>query len=489
MNAIVSAKRLFTGICLLSGLLFSGCTKDLEEEVFSFVAVPNFWKTAADADAGVKGIYASFYTGQYLNSQYWAVLEQPSDFTTINRNDTHQQLDRWDLPPNHPFVTDLWNQMYQQIARANGVITNVPGISMPEATKKAILGEAKFLRAFVYFHIVRMWGAAPLSLSVVENVASTSLPRSPVAALYTQIEKDLTEAETELPAVRSGAETGRITSGAAKTLLAYVYLTQKKWQPAADKAREVMTSNRYALQARFGDVFSVGNKNNSEVIFAVQYDGSIRGSNLSSFANIGGANSPYAANGALVWSVDPKSDIWTKWDVTEDRRNYSVYSSVVGRNGNTINADPNFPSYGKWRDPTEPNQNSSKVNPTLLRYADVLLIFAEAEAQAKGGPTAETYEALNQIIRRAYALPVNTSSSRDVSGLSLAAFVDKVIEERGFEFTLEAKRLFDLMRTDKFPAKIKELGKPAIRGSLFPIPQSEIDASDAISNADQNPGY
>ncbi|MHA4846721.1 RagB/SusD family nutrient uptake outer membrane protein [Flavitalea antarctica] len=487
MNTTRTAKKIFTVVCLFSGLLFSGCTKDLEEEVYSFVAVPNFWKTAADAEAGIKGVYASFYP--LMNSNYWVVLEQPADFTTINRNDTHQQLDRWDLPSNHPFVTDLWNAMYQQIARANGVIANVPGINMPDAAKKGVLGEAKFLRAFDYFTIVRMFGAAPLALTVVQGADSASLPKTPVDAIYAQIEKDLKEAEVELPATRSGAETGRATAGAARTLLAWVYLTQKKWQLASDKAKEVMSSGRYSLQAKFGDVFSVTNKNNSEIIFAVQFDGSTRGSNLSSFANIGGSNSPYAANGALVWSVDPKSDIWTKWDVTEDRRNYSVYSSVVGRNGNLITADPNFPSYGKWRDPTEPNQNSCKINPPLLRYADVLFIFAEAEAQAKGSPTPEAYEALNQTIRRAYALPVTATSAKDVSGLSLQAFTDKIIEQRGFEFTMEGKRLYDLMRTGIFPAKIKEVGKPAPRGNLFPIPQSEIDANEAISSSDQNPGY
>lgn len=478
----------FVLVLLCFSVSFSGCTKDLDEKVYSFIATQDFWKTAADAEAGIKGAYEAFIVDPYIPNYYY-VVEQPSDFTTINRNDTHQQLDRWDLPSNHPFVTNLWNQLYRQIARSNGVVLNVANISMNETTKKSIIAEAKFLRAQNYFIIVRLWGAAPLALTVVEGVASTSLPRTPVEALYAQIEKDLKEAEVDLPATRTGAEVGRVTAGAAKTLLSWVYLTQKKWQLASDKAKEVMNSKIYTLQPKFADVFNVGNKNNTEVIFSVQFDGAIARNALASFCNTGGANNPYCSNAVNVWSVDPKSDIWTIWDVTEERRNYSVYSSFVGRNGQVVTIDPNFPSYGKYRDPSETAISNSKVNPIFLRYADVLLIFAEAEAQAKGAPTPEAYDAVNQVIRRAFGLPIALPSAKDIAGLALQPFVDKVIEQRGFEFTMEGKRLYDLMRTGKFPDKIKSLGKPAIRGSLFPIPQSEIDANEAINNTDQNPGY
>lgn len=469
--------------------LFS-CNDQLQEEVFSFVGATNYWKTADDATAGILGAYESFLSNDYFGRFYFELTEMPADFTTINRNDTYQQLDRWDLLPNHPFVLQVWNIMYRQIGRANGVIQNVPNIEMDAVKKKSIVGEAKFIRAFDYFNIVRLWGAAPLQLSVVEGLSSTALPRSSTEIIYAQIEKDLKDAELDLPATRTGAEVGRITSGAAKTLLAWVYLTQKKWDLAAAKAKEVMSSNQYKLLPKFDDVFSVSNKNNAETIFSIQFDGTVRGHALSSYSNFGGTNNPYCFQGVNVYSVDPKSDIWTSWDINEYRRNFTVYSSVKGKNGNTITVDANFPSFGKYRCPAELGINNSFVNPPVLRYPDALLIFAEAEAQAKGAPTAEAYEAINQVRRRAYNLPSSTPAPDvDLKDLSLQAFTDAVIQERGYEFVMECHRIYDLLRTGTFKTKIKAIGKTALRGDLYPIPQSELDANSQIESGDQNPGY
>jgi hypothetical protein len=361
---------------------------------------------------------------------------------------------------------------------------------MDASKQKSIIAEAKFIRAFDYFNIVRLWGAAPMPLNVVENVSTTALPRTSSDSLYIQIESDLKAAEVDLPATRTGAEVGRVTSGAAKTLLAWVYLTQKKWALASAKAQEVIASNQYRLLPKFDDVFSVSNKNNAETIFSIQFDGTTRGHALSSYSNIGGTNSPYCFQGVNVYSVDPKSDIWTKWDVNEYRRNFTVYRTVKGKNGNTITSDVNFPSFGKYRCPAEIGINNSFVNPPVLRYPDALLIFAEAEAQAKGGPTAAAYEAINQVRRRAYNLPSNVPDATvDLKNLSLQAFTDAVIEERGYEFVMECHRIYDLLRTGTFKTKIQSIGKPAPRGTLFPIPQNEIDANTKIGAAGQNPGY
>ena len=490
MKKIKSFLKLPVLILSLSLGLLASCHDQLNEEVFSFVGATNYWKTEADATAGVLGAYESFLSNDYFGRFYYEFTEMPTDFTTINRNDVFQQLDRWDLLANHPFILQVWNIMYQQISRANGVLQNVPNIKMDATKQKSIMGEAKFIRAFDYFNIVRLWGAAPMPLKTVEGVSTTQLPRTSVDSLYIQIEKDLKEAEADLPATRTGAEVGRVTSGAAKTLLAWVYLTQKKWGLAAGKAQEVIASNQYKLLPKFDDVFSVSNKNNAETIFSIQFDGTTRGNPLASFSNAGGTNNPYCFQGVNVYSVDPKSDIWTKWDKNEYRRNFTVYNSVKGRNGNTITIDPNFPSFGKYRCPAELGIFTSFVNPPVLRYPDALLIFAEAEAQAKGGPTTAAYDAINQVRRRAYNLPSNTPDATvDLKDLSLQAFTDAVIEERGYDFVLECHRIYDLLRTGTFKTKIQSTGKAAPRGSLYPIPQSEIDANTKIGQSGQNPGW
>jgi starch-binding outer membrane protein, SusD/RagB family len=480
---------LMLALVFSAGILVS-CHDQLQEEVFSFVGATNYWKTADDANAGILGAYESFLSNDYFGRFYFELTEMPADFTTINRNDTYQQLDRWDLLANHPFVLQGWNIMYQQISRANGVIQNVPKITMDETRKKSIVAEAKFIRAFDFFNIARLWGAAPMPLQVVEGVSTTQLPRTSVDSLYIQIEKDLKDAEIDLPATRTGAEVGRATSGAAKTLLAWAYLTQKKWALAAAKAQEVIAGNQYKLLPKFDDVFSVANKNNAEIVFSIQFDGTTRGHALSSYSNAGGTNNPYCFQGVNVYSVDPKSDIWTKWDKNEYRRNFTVYNSVRGKNGNTITVDANFPSFGKYRCPAEIGINNSFVNPPVLRYPDALLIFAEAEAQAKGGPTAAAYDAINQVRRRAYNLPSNTPDATvDLKNLSLQAFTDAVIEERGYEFVMECHRIYDLLRTGTFKTKIQSIGKAAPRGSIYPIPQSELDANTRIGINGQNPGW
>jgi hypothetical protein len=476
-------------LVMLSGFLVS-CHEQLKEEIFSFVGATNYWKTEADADAGILGAYESFLSADYFGRFYFELTEMPTDHTTINRNDTFQQLDRWDLIANHPFVFQVWNIMYQQIGRANGVIKNVPQISMDENKKKAIIAEAKFIRAFDLFNIVRLWGAAPMPLDVVEGVSTTQLPRTSTTDLYNQIEKDLKDAELDLPATRRGVEVGRVTSGTAKTLLSWVYLTQKKWSLAAAKAKEVIDSKQYVLLPKFDDVFSVSNKNNAEIIFSIQFNGTTRGHALSSYSNFGGTNNPYCFQGVNVYSVDPKSDIWTKWDKNEYRRNFTVYNSVRGKNGNTLTVDPNFPSFGKYRCPAETGINFSFINPPVLRYPDVLLIFAEAEAQAKGGPTAAAYDAINQVRRRAYNLPIGVANVEiDLKNMSLNSFTDAVIEERGYEFVLEGHRIYDLLRTGTFISKLKSIGKPALRPEIFPIPQSEIDANTKIGQSGQNAGW
>ena len=477
---------------IMAGLNTS-CKNALDEEVFSFVSASNYWKTASDAESGIIGAYAPFTSGDYFgyNSGYFNITEMASDFVTINRNETFLSLDRWDILSNHPHVANAWNIIYQQIGRANNVIQFVPNIEMDATKKAAIVAEAKFIRAFDYFNLVRLWGSVPMQLNIVVGQETTSLGKSSVAEIYAQIEKDLKDAEGVLPASRTGKEVGRITSGAAKTLLAWVYLTEKKWAEASAKAKEVM--GQYQLLPDYANVFKAENENNAEVIFSIQFDGKTVGNALASFSHAGGTKNPNCFNGVRVWSVDIKSDLWTKWDTQEYRRNFSIYRYLTAKDGTTydvFDAGGNYPAFGKWNSPAETALAASYVNPIVLRYPDVLFIFAEAECMAKNGPTTETYEAINKIRRRANKLSVDTPAPTvDLAGLSKDAFVEAVFVERGYEFVMENKRIYDLFRTGKFKEKLKAIGKPATAGDLFPIPQSELDANSVLSNEDQNPGY
>lgn len=479
--------------------LFSACEDPLTEEVFSFISTSNFYKTAGDAEAAVLAIYASQTPDDYYSRTFYDLVTLADDQVRIDRNPTFLAVDNWQLTPEHPFPGNLWTAMYRTINRANTVIERVPAIEMDATKKSNLIAEAYFLRGSNYFNLVRLWGGVPISTSEVNTVAKTANPKAPVEKVYEQIILDLQAAEKSLPVTRPSNEAGRVTKGAAQALLAEVYLTQQNWKAAADKAQEVISSGQYQLLEDFGSIFSIGNKNNKEIIYSIQYDG-IKVSNwYASFSHNLGTDNPFCANGTSNWAVDPTSDlwktwIWSAWDKKDLRRTASVYDTLVNKAGKVIsvyNLGRPFPAYRKWNAPGETSNSSCPVNPVVLRYADVLLIFAEATSQANNGPNAAAYDAINRVRRRAYKQPQGVASEFDLpAGLSAPAFREAVLKERSLEFTIENKRMFDLLRTNQIPGILIAIGKPANpNAKLFPIPKGELDANTALTSADQNPGY
>jgi hypothetical protein len=154
MRKIISIFKIHLVSISVAVTSLSSCTEQLNEEVFSFVSAKNYWLTEADATAGILGTYESFLSTNYFGRFYFEMTEMPADFTTINRNDQFQQMDRWDMLADHPFFLQCWNIMYQQIGRANGVLKNVPNIKMDVTRQKSILAEGRFIRAFNFFNIV-----------------------------------------------------------------------------------------------------------------------------------------------------------------------------------------------------------------------------------------------------------------------------------------------------------------------------------------------
>lgn len=498
MNRLILLGITLRRCLLLTGgatlLTLSSCENQLQEEVFSFVSTDNFYKTAADAQAAVAAIYSAMLGDGYYARGLYDTCILADDHGTIGRNPTFQAVDNWNITSDHPFIYSLWQDIYSTINRANTAIARVPGIPMDETQRKALLAEAYFLRAYNYFNLVRLWGGVPLSTVEINDRTKVNTPKATPAQIYEQIIADLRIAETDLPLKRANNELGRVTRGAAKTLLAEVYLTHENWRAAADKAAEVMASGEYRLLANFPDVFSVSNENNAEIIFSIQYDGINNGNWFAAFGHGGGTDNPNTSSGLQVWSVETKSDIWTLWDTNDPRRSFTVYDKFINKQGREVsiyNTSRPFPCFGKYNAPNEIANNRCPFNPIVHRYADVLLMFAEATSQANNGPTQAAYDAINQVRRRGYRVPLTTASAIDVpAGLSAAQFRQTVLNERQWEFAVENRRLFDLMRTKQFPAAIIRQGKTAIpNATLFPIPKAEIDANTAISDADQNPGF
>lgn len=470
---------------------FSSCSGDfLDENPESFIAPTNFYKTEADANAAVVAVYNGLraiysqditFVGDMAGEQTWPGVS--------NSNVDRSNIDSFQFEPSNTILLGNWNNNYVVINRANAVIDRVPGIDMPSATKDMIVAEARFLRAFSYFNLVRTFGGVPLRLT---ESTPLHLERAAADAVYEVIIDDLKKAEEKLPAVQPAANVGRATKGAASSLLAYVYLTKKDWTNAAAKAQEVIDNRGaygYGLYPTPADVWKIANENKLEHIFSVQFQSGPEGLGsayaqfyLSRTANVIQASGISGFGQNLV-----EDKFWKSFDPNDTRRDASILSRFVDPKTNKVYQYPSTDltelSIFKYFDSAPYARSNNNNNYPILRYADVLLIKAEALNELSG-PTTDAYDAINQIRKRAGAnMPL-------LSGLTQVQFRAAVLQERSFEFCFESKRYFDLIRTEQLIPVMTAAGKnPQAKNLLFPIPQKEIDTNNKINPEDQNPGY
>jgi hypothetical protein len=474
------------------------CDSFIEPNPADVLTPENFYRTSSDAVAAVNGVYASVKWWYWLG--FWYVSDIATDDIIAGPrfgSDGHR-MSNYVFDPTEWPVGGMWGGAYGIINQANTVLDRVPEITMDATLRTRLLGEARFLRALAYFNLVRSFGDVPLIDHEVKSLAGLTVPRTPVAQVYALIVSDLQQAATMLPASHTGADVGRATSGTARALLAKVYLTQQDWTNAATTAGQVMTSGRYTLLAQWKDNFKIATEIiNSESIFEINYDG---------------ANDPGAGSVHTLFSLPgdyPGGDAYGLMYIPPSLRNVFASSDTRGNGGTFIVsphvntrgdtvtwADPPGPAFNKYLDETDAQNMSTRAwvaqsnNWIVLRYADVLLMYAEAVNE--GGPaTAGTAEAALNLVRARAGIA-------SVSGLTQAAFRDSVRLERRREFVFEGHRWFDLSRWGILDATIRakttELqtlapGETTIHGvpsNLLPIPQAERDIN---PNLTQNPGW
>ncbi|WP_266368375.1 RagB/SusD family nutrient uptake outer membrane protein [Tellurirhabdus rosea] len=449
----------------------------------SQASTATFYKTGGDLLNALNGAYGALqFNGQY--GQFYVISEIPSDDTTpvLSGSVTDQdEFDKFYLRTTNPFLAARWSDGYRGIYRTNAVIDRSAGVTMDENLKKRVVGEAKFLRALMYFNLVRVFGDVPLVVKeIIDPQEGYAYGRSPVAEVYNQIVKDLTEAEAALPERYTGADVGRATRGAAKALLGKVLLTQRKFPEAAAKLKEVIDAGTYELLPNYADVFRASGKNHRESIFDVQYKKGSIGEG-SGFAN---AYAPENSGNAVIQfggggNNQPTADLIQAYEPGDLRRDVSLATSYVNSAGRRI--DYNF--VRKYADQPITN-GDSEDNWPVLRYADVLLMYAEALNES--GQTAAALPFLNQVRRRA-GLPNKTISAQAEMRTALE-------QERRVELAFEGHRWFDLLRTGRalpvLQAKAQAIGiKTALTANnlIFPVPQSQIDINK--TKIQQNPGY
>ncbi|ACU62745.1 RagB/SusD family nutrient uptake outer membrane protein [Chitinophaga pinensis] len=480
-------------ILLVTGTMAASCNK-LDESASSLITSSQFYKTKADAIAAVAAVYSTLNTdaagdfpmyGRNMN----LLTGNGSDdqvFSPSNTNTDVRALGTATYVPANDRIKKNWQQHYFGISRANVAIDNIPSIDFDTAQRAGLVREAKFIRGLLYFNIVRFWGDAPLILHDPTNidVKAQQVKRSPKDSVYAQVIRDLTDA-TLLPKTYTGGDIGRATSGAAHAILAKVYVTRREWSKALTEINEVINGGYgYALFDKFSEVFQQATKNGKEHIFSVQFGTNLGAKNSTQSLSSGN----FSSFNAAVYPGDLPADstLFQLFAATDNRRDVTFLTRIYNAaTGNYVTFSP--ARFGKFIDysitPLN-NQAQSGINYPVIRYADILLLKAEVLNEIAGNPTTEAYTAINAVRARA-------SVAGLTQGLNQADFRDSVFLERRKEFIQEGNRWFDLSRRGgsylydalkKLPAKTGA----ALKDTLFPIPQAEIDINNQLTN---NPGW
>ena len=464
----------------------TACNK-LVENPTSYITTVQYYKTQSDATAGVTAVYSELISDGTEQPLYGREINFLADMTTDDLaagpsaiNPNVRALSSITYTPTDDRLQVIWRQNYTGISRANAAIDAIPTIQFDTTLRSRLVRESKFLRALFYFNLVRFYGDVPLVLhnpADASNLNSLKVDRTPAATVYAQIIADLTDAQN-LPSSYSGADIGRATGGAAKSLLVKVYLTQQNWTTAVSKALEVINGPYgYALFPNYADVFNPATKNGKEHIFSAQ---------ISSNGGLGNSSTLMGANfagfvGNVPADIPADSSVYKQFSNTDTRKAVTFYTSLTNPATGLIYNFPTF-YFGKYVDRSElSTPGQSNINFPIIRYADVLLMYAEALNEAQG-PVAAAYSALNQVRVRA-----NTGNL--TPGLSQAAFRDSLYAERRREFVQEAQRWFDLVRTKQLVQAVSKVASKtniSAKNYLFAIPQSEISLNPGLT---QNPGY
>lgn len=451
-------KKLPILLFITGTLSFSSCTKWLEEEPRSVVTTNQYYTTSEDAEAAVNAIYAFVYT-PYNKTGYDDLAASMLDIVSgqyVNKSQSSITIDFYNLRYNaaSPYLSSWWNSSYTGIEAANLAIANIPAISMDETLKNRLLGEANFLRAYFYYNLVNIFGDVPLKLTPTSTPSDGLLPKTLVKDIYEQaIIPSLQAAEgANLPSGPDGS--GRVSIGAVKTLMAKAYLSMAgqpvnqadKLALAKQKSQDVINSGTFRLFQTDGNSTWFNKLNNpafdnqAEHIFSINYTQSINDASHPVYFLPREVN--FLRNNYIQFGGFSPSDAFLDSYASSDLRgklNQGFYYNSIEVDGDTYE----FPwAIYKFMDPAQLDvaPQSGKDFP-LFRYAEVLLIFAEAQNLSDGSPNQDAYAAVNAIRSRAGLPPV--------SGLSPQQFTEEVWKQRYWELSAETKHWFDMVRTGK----------------------------------------
>lgn len=481
-------------------LALNACSDFLKEELQGTYSNATFYKTESHAVLALSGIYnvASFTT---TDNALWVFGDVASDDAVRGGKPGDlidiQYIDDFNYSRNNGVLEKMWKHYYEGISRVNYLQYYGKEIDMDAGQRDRLLGEAKFLRAYFYFNLVNIFGEIPLKLNPPLNTSELYKPKVPVSAIYEQIEKDLNEAAAVLEDSHTGANTGRATKGAAWGMLAKVYLYQEKWNEALHAAEQVDAIGIYDLEPVYKNNFIDSTQNNAESIFEIQHLASqspLLGSYLNQYF------SPVVYNGYVV-NV-PTENFVEAFEITDAAVVDPRLDYTVGRESQSwVNGEAYDPAWSpttgylqkKHIQPLRegPVNNDGALNYVYLRYADILLMKAEALNELnRPGEAIIPLNAIRKRARESYLYDTDLPGAGAVPANLLPDVVNNgqqevrmaIRHERRVELGFEFHRFFDLMRYGKTVAEaaLGETGFVYDINRYFLIPQSELDTNPGL---------
>jgi len=516
-------KNISFAIIAITILINSGCQKKLEISNPNTPTTENFWQTPTDALYGVNTMYSTYHRPGLCRNQFFInIIRSDEGYSTSPNATLINNFDRFIVTDYNLWeMRSFWQDCYIGINRANQVLDNVPNITMDETLKSQYIAEAKFMRAFFYYYLAEYWGNVPLQLhtSIPEDVPPTATRDQ----VWAQIEQDLADATSALPKSYDNANIGRATRGAAYALLGKAYMQQHKYQEAADAFNWLVEGegkSLYGLTSNYRSNFVEPSENNIESVFEFQYaanptdnhdDDTYDPDNL----NYGTSIPPFFAP-APIGFTDGQARRWIVWEFLKektinDERDPRLAASFL-YDSTDVRGPEYTIAYGRpWTqldlssDPSVLHNNTREVcfrkflndstmngevfhsgnNYRYIRYADVLLLYAEALNES--GQTAQAYQYVDRVRARA-GLPALSAA---MPGLGKEAFLAQLKHERITELSGEGHRWEDLERWGDLGPQLASRDEgfsnfTVGKDELLPIPQQDADVN---PNLEQNPGW
>ena len=507
----------YISVLLVTVILFftSGCENILNPEPYGAQTIDATFTDFNGCLNAVNGLYAQVTGGNlYRGSNSLISIDLASDDVQNSSSAAgiYDPIDYFELVANNGTTYAIMDEFYKLIYKANLIINRVPKVSFTLAFQKngtgtlfndQFVGEAYFMRAFAYYNLVRILGDVPLRTDEITSPTQVNIPRSPKADVYKQIEADLILAAQKLPLSYTGSgtgnEKGRVTRWSALVVLADAYLTEKKYAEAKTTALQVIqNTSGFRLNSTYAASFPAvngGNENTQESLFEIQFSGTgfgttgtaPQGNNFSYIMgpvndNVSLAGYRPTDNAAPDNEVGFTGGIIQEYEVGDLRRDVN-FMQALGQGNLTRWLTK------KYYEPARPATGTG--NYVAYRVADAYLIYAEATNES-GSPDAQSTDYINQLRRRAFGLPLNAASAKDIAaGQTQSSFRDIVRSERRKELAMENKRWFDLIRygydyANNVLNAYQKRTKFNQNKMLFPIPQIELINNPLLT---QNPGY